>query len=228
MRSIVLASVAIIGLTASAAASAQTAPSRSAEDIVCELTGDCGQTAAPDASQQLDVPKEAAFSFAKPGLKAAARPAPAPAARVAASAARPGAAAASRIATANRTGAVAGRAAVAAAPATGIDMRITFGSGSAEMTPQGKAEAAQFAKALALPALASKRFVVEGHTDGVGNRDANLRLSQARAELVADYLRSLGIDGGRLEAKGYGPDKPLPGRGVMAPANRRVQFVPLS
>ena len=51
--------------------------------------------------------------------------------------------------------------------------------------------------------------VIEGHTDNVGGKAYNLKLSEKRAGSVRDYLvNTLGIDGSRLTAKGYGSSKP--------------------
>lgn len=50
---------------------------------------------------------------------------------------------------------------------------------------------------------------IGGHTDGKGNEDYNLRLSQARAESVKKYLVSKGIKGNRITAKGYGMAEPI-------------------
>jgi outer membrane protein OmpA-like peptidoglycan-associated protein len=74
-----------------------------------------------------------------------------------------------------------------------------------------------------------KRVRIEGYTDSAGTRSANLRLSQARAEAVADYLTSKGIARNRLEAVGYGEARPiapnLTARGREL--NRRVEIVVL-
>jgi OOP family OmpA-OmpF porin len=74
-----------------------------------------------------------------------------------------------------------------------------------------------------------KRVRVEGYTDSSGSRPANLRLSQARAEAVADYLSQKGLARSRLEAKGYGDARPLApnltARGREL--NRRVEIVVL-
>ncbi|MBL8918803.1 MAG: OmpA family protein [Myxococcaceae bacterium] len=69
--------------------------------------------------------------------------------------------------------------------------------------------------------------VVEGHTDSRGPAEYNRKLSQDRAESVKAYLVKQGVAGSRLDAKGYGPDRPVAdnktdkGREL----NRRVEFV---
>jgi OOP family OmpA-OmpF porin len=74
-----------------------------------------------------------------------------------------------------------------------------------------------------------KRVRVEGYSDSSGSRAANLRLSQTRAEAVAEYLAQKGVARGRLEAKGYGDARPLApnltARGREL--NRRVEIVVL-
>lgn len=50
--------------------------------------------------------------------------------------------------------------------------------------------------------------LIEGHTDDVGDDDANMALSQRRAEAIRDYLTAKGIDYNRLTAKGYGETQP--------------------
>ena len=68
---------------------------------------------------------------------------------------------------------------------------------------------------------------IAGHTDSHGAADYNQKLSKDRAEAVRLFLIEQGIDRGRLEAKGFGEEKPIAlnrseeGRA----ANRRVEFV---
>lgn len=50
---------------------------------------------------------------------------------------------------------------------------------------------------------------ISGHTDSKGADDYNMKLSEARAQSVVDYLASQGIDTSRLVAKGYGETKPI-------------------
>ena len=110
-----------------------------------------------------------------------------------------------------------------AVPSALGDLRITFRSGSADMTPQGRAEAKSFASALLMPGLAKRRFEIAGHTDASGSKDHNLVLSQARAEAVMNYLVANGVDRSRLEAKGYGSDNLALPSAPRDPANRRVE-----
>ena len=53
------------------------------------------------------------------------------------------------------------------------------------------------------------RVEISGHTDSDGSEMYNLRLSQARAQAVVDYLVSRGISSSRLIAKGYGESRPV-------------------
>jgi OmpA-OmpF porin, OOP family len=104
-----------------------------------------------------------------------------------------------------------------------MDLRVSFLLNSAVLTAQAREEAKVFAKALQLPELAGKRFRIEGHTDSSGSRALNMDLSKRRAQAVADYLASLGVQNDRFDVRGYGPDRPLPGHSPSSPDNRRVE-----
>ncbi|MDE6694885.1 MAG: OmpA family protein, partial [Bacteroidales bacterium] len=54
----------------------------------------------------------------------------------------------------------------------------------------------------------SVKVEIGGHTDDIGSESYNKTLSQKRAQAVADYLISQGIDPARLSAVGYGMEKP--------------------
>lgn len=54
-----------------------------------------------------------------------------------------------------------------------------------------------------------RHIVVSGHTDNIGSKVSNQRISQKRAEAVASYLESRGIDKERIRAYGYGEEYPL-------------------
>ncbi|MEQ1501733.1 MAG: OmpA family protein [Myxococcota bacterium] len=67
---------------------------------------------------------------------------------------------------------------------------------------------------------------VEGHTDSDGQDAYNLKLSQARAEAVVEYLVRAGVDGSRLVAKGFGESLPIDTNDSPdgKARNRRVEF----
>jgi outer membrane protein OmpA-like peptidoglycan-associated protein len=71
---------------------------------------------------------------------------------------------------------------------------------------------------------------VEGHTENIGDAEANQKLSEDRAMAVREYLKNKGIVGSRVSFKGYGSSKPaskdnsIEGRRL----NRRVTFVILT
>jgi len=70
------------------------------------------------------------------------------------------------------------------------------------------------------------RVVVGAHTDDRGFADENRRLSQQRAEAVRRYLIDKGVPAERLDAKGYGSERPLESNAtsIGRENNRRVDF----
>ena len=70
------------------------------------------------------------------------------------------------------------------------------------------------------------RVLITGHTDDVGERQTNLDLSQARANAVKTYLVTKGIDTGRVETHGAGPDEPIADNKTEKgrQQNRRIEF----
>jgi hypothetical protein len=74
---------------------------------------------------------------------------------------------------------------------------------------------------------AAARFEVAGHADRSGPADYNLRLSQRRAEAVADELVRNGVARERISVSAYGETRPLVPTpdGVREPQNRRVEMV---
>lgn len=184
------------------AALAQEAPPRTPEDYVCAFAGECpDDEAAPREPGSPRVTATRGFSLSTPGAARSRRPAQR----------RPASTAAPRP--------------PAAAQGQRVNLRLSFESGSARLTPAAEAEARIFGQSLMLPQLANMHFRIEGHTDSVGARAMNLALSQRRAQSVADFLAAMGVPRDRLEVAGYGPDRPLPGTRGTAGENRRVEAV---
>lgn len=75
-----------------------------------------------------------------------------------------------------------------------------------------------------------KRFVIEGHTDSVGNDADNMKLSLSRAEKIRAYLsEKMGIPASLLEARGFGEGNPVADNNTQEgrQQNRRVVIVAL-
>jgi outer membrane protein OmpA-like peptidoglycan-associated protein/uncharacterized protein YkvS len=70
------------------------------------------------------------------------------------------------------------------------------------------------------------KIEVSGHTDSVGNPNANKQLSEARAHSVVAYLGQHGVAGGRVTATGFGDTKPIAPNDSEAnrAKNRRIEF----
>ena len=71
-----------------------------------------------------------------------------------------------------------------------------------------------------------KKIEIGGHTDNVGSDEANLTLSNNRAQSVVDYLVKKGIAVNRLTAKGYGETVPIATNDteIGRSKNRRTEF----
>jgi OmpA-OmpF porin, OOP family len=72
----------------------------------------------------------------------------------------------------------------------------------------------------------SYKLLIGGHTDNVGDDGFNLTLSQNRADAVAKYLITNGVDPTRVSATGYGENKPVDTNKTNAgrARNRRVEL----
>jgi outer membrane protein OmpA-like peptidoglycan-associated protein/tetratricopeptide (TPR) repeat protein len=70
------------------------------------------------------------------------------------------------------------------------------------------------------------RMEISGHTCNQGRTSYNLVLSRQRAQSVADYLKSKGIDPIRLIVVGYGPNRPIASNKTESgrERNRRVEL----
>ncbi len=107
-----------------------------------------------------------------------------------------------------------------------IQGTVYFATGKSVIQPRSFPLLDQIAKVLREhPEI--ERVRIEGHTDDRGKADSNRKLSQARAEAVRDYLVKQGVEAARLEAKGFGPDRPVASNKTEKgrATNRRVEFV---
>ncbi|MEM9694117.1 MAG: OmpA family protein, partial [Myxococcota bacterium] len=107
-----------------------------------------------------------------------------------------------------------------------VNKKIFFELNSATIKPESDAILSEIADVLVRNA-GLKKVEIQGHTDNSGSPQLNRKLSDDRARAVKTWLTQHGVEGGRLEAKGYGSAVPLAPN--VTPANRarnrRVQFV---
>lgn len=101
---------------------------------------------------------------------------------------------------------------------------ITFATGKADISPS-------FYQTLSQLSGSFKQFknndlVVTGYTDSVGAAQSNQILSARRADSVAQYLRSNGVDSSRIQAVGAGSANPVASNATAdgRSQNRRVEI----
>ncbi|MDX8500221.1 OmpA family protein [Mesorhizobium sp. VK4C] len=86
-------------------------------------------------------------------------------------------------------------------------LNFDFGSATISDTEVQKLEGVATAMEKLLKKNPAETFLIEGHTDAVGTPDANLALSDRRAEAVAEALtNAFGIPAENLTTQGYGEE----------------------
>jgi outer membrane protein OmpA-like peptidoglycan-associated protein len=101
---------------------------------------------------------------------------------------------------------------------------VTFATNSYEIQPQFRPTLDEVASTLAqFPAT---YIDVYGHTDSTGGDAINIPLSQNRAQSVANYLMTRGVNAARIGTQGFGSSQPVASNTTEAgkQANRRVEI----
>ena len=83
---------------------------------------------------------------------------------------------------------------------------VYFEFDRSELTDEAQQKLDNFAAAMA---EREEPFVIDGHTDWIAPEQYNMSLSVRRAEAVANYLVSKGIDRQRITTMGYGESRPI-------------------
>jgi OOP family OmpA-OmpF porin len=106
-----------------------------------------------------------------------------------------------------------------------ITSGLLFASNSADLSAGSKPKLDDLATVLRKQPDANL-VIVEGHTDDIGHKAGNMKLSQQRAQAVADYLERQGVPKDRVQTKALGSQDPAsPGKTAEARAlNRRVDI----
>lgn len=95
----------------------------------------------------------------------------------------------------------------------GEGIKITFNSGilfqtnSSELQADARTNIENLAKIL--NKYKDTNILIEGHTDSTGSEDYNQKLSERRAESVASFTQTMGVDQSRFTIKGYGETQPV-------------------
>jgi OmpA-OmpF porin, OOP family len=102
---------------------------------------------------------------------------------------------------------------------------VTFQTGKATLTPAARAVLRDIATQLV--ENPEYRVQISGHTDNIGSRAVNMRLSLARARTVETFLEANGVPLRQVSSKGFGPDVPITSNKTAAgrAKNRRVELV---
>ena len=109
-----------------------------------------------------------------------------------------------------------------------IGMDVKFQTGSAELTPEARAQLENLGKVLAARKgkLGTGEIVIEGHADARGSADFNKKLSEQRANSVVKHLVTAhGVEAKSLKPLGLGKEHLKDPANPDAPANRRVELV---
>ena len=101
---------------------------------------------------------------------------------------------------------------------------ILFDTGKAKLKPASEKDLTEFAGVL--KQYPETNIIVEGHTDNVGKKAKNKKLSETRAQSVIGFLDGHGVVKTRVTAVGYADDRPVGDNATDAgrQANRRVEI----
>ena len=89
-----------------------------------------------------------------------------------------------------------------------LDADALFAFDKSDLRPEGRAKLQEFASSLNQVGQYNS-INVSGYTDRLGSNAYNMRLSQARANSVKNYLVSLGVPSHKIHAQGYGESNPV-------------------
>ncbi|WGE56938.1 porin OmpA [Actinobacillus equuli] len=99
---------------------------------------------------------------------------------------------------------------------------VLFAFGKSNLKPAAAAALDAANTEIANLGLASPAIQVNGYTDRIGKEASNLKLSQRRAETVANYLVSKGQNAANVTAVGYGEANPVTGATCDAVKGRKA------
>lgn len=101
-----------------------------------------------------------------------------------------------------------------------LNSDVTFAFGKSTLKPEAATTLDGIYSEIAQ--VSNPAVAVNGYADRIGKDAANLKLSQRRAETVANYLVSKGVDSNAITATGYGEANPVTGNTCDAVKGRKA------
>ena len=101
-------------------------------------------------------------------------------------------------------------------------MTLLFAFGKANLKPAAAQALDAMQSEINASGLGNAAIQVNGYTDRIGKEEFNLKLSQRRAETVANYIVSKGAPAANVTAVGYGKANPVTGNTCDAVKGRKA------
>ena len=107
-----------------------------------------------------------------------------------------------------------------------FDEAALFEFDKADLKPEGKEQINAYREKAKAELSSAEKVRVVGYTDNTGTAEHNSKLSQQRAEVVRDYLVSIGVDPKKLESIGAADANPIADNSTKEgqAKNRRVEI----
>jgi OOP family OmpA-OmpF porin len=107
-----------------------------------------------------------------------------------------------------------------------FDEAALFEFDKAELKAEGKEQIGAYREKAKAELSSAEKVRIVGYTDNTGTAEHNSKLSQQRAEVVRDYLVSIGVDPKKVEAVGAGDANPVADNSTKEgqAKNRRVEI----
>ena len=107
-----------------------------------------------------------------------------------------------------------------------FDANVLFDFDKSSLKPGGKKALQAYLKEARAHLSSAREVKITGHTDNVGGKEYNTKLSLRRAEAVRDYLVSLGVKSKKMKVIGKGETKPVASNSTKEgrAKNRRVEI----
>ena len=111
--------------------------------------------------------------------------------------------------------------------AISIPAAAMFAFDSDALTAEGKTAIEEYRAKLRPELSEAYAGIIIGHTDSTGNAEYNMGLSKRRAQSVADYLVSTGVEPDKLRVTGRGKNEPIASNATEdgRARNRRVDII---